>query len=89
MLSKLFGGGSKGSRGETPSTSAERNQRTTSQKPKRRGRPPKGENMSYWRVYVAPALRDKLSAMRSDEGRRLNDILQDMLAAYLKERNKS
>lgn len=48
----------------------------------RRGRPPLNEQMTYWRIYVAPDLRDELNALRDKEGRRLNDLLQDMLAAY-------
>lgn len=48
----------------------------------RRGRPPLNEQMTYWRIYVAPDLRDELNTLRDKEGRRLNDLLQDMLAAY-------
>ena len=48
----------------------------------RRGRPPLNEQMTYWRIYVSPELRDELNALRDKEGRRLNDLLQDMLAAY-------
>lgn len=48
----------------------------------RRGRPPLNEQMTYWRIYVAPDLRDELNALRDKEGRRLNDLLQDMLKAY-------
>ena len=48
----------------------------------RRGRPPLNEQMTYWRIYVAPELRDELNALRDNEGRRLNDVLQDMLKAY-------
>jgi hypothetical protein len=48
----------------------------------RRGRPPLNEQMTYWRIYVAPELRDELNALRDKEGRRLNDVLQDMLKAY-------
>ncbi len=48
----------------------------------RRGRPPLNEQMTYWRIYVAPDLRDELNALRDKEGRRLNDVLRDMLAAY-------
>jgi len=48
----------------------------------RRGRPPLNEQMTYWRIYVAPELRDELNALRDKEGRRLNDLLQDMLKAY-------
>jgi hypothetical protein len=48
----------------------------------RRGRPPLNEPMTYWRIYVAPDLRDELNALRDTEGRRLNDVLRDMLAAY-------
>lgn len=48
----------------------------------RRGRPPLNEQMTYWRIYVSPSLREQLNALRDEEGRRLNDLLQDMLAAY-------
>jgi hypothetical protein len=48
----------------------------------RRGRPPLNETMIYWRIYVAPDLRDELNALRDKEGRRLNDLLRDMLSAY-------
>lgn len=60
--------------------------RTTSTVPPaigpRRGRPPLNENMTYWRIYIAPDLRDELNALRDQEGRRLNDLLRDMLEAY-------
>ena len=48
----------------------------------RRGRPPLNEDMTYWRIYVASGLRTQLNALRDQEGRRLNDLLADMLAAY-------
>ena len=48
----------------------------------RRGRPPLNEDMAYWRIYVSPDLRDQLNELRDQEGRRLNDVLQDMLSAY-------
>lgn len=48
----------------------------------RRGRPPLNEAMTYWRIYVAPDLRDELNAIRDTEGKRLNDVLRDMLSAY-------
>lgn len=48
----------------------------------RRGRPPLNETMTYWRIYIAPDLRDELNALRDLEGRRLNDLLRDMLEAY-------
>mgnify|MGYP001024813559 CR=1 FL=1 len=48
----------------------------------RRGRPPLNEQMTYWRIYVSPTLRDELNILRDQEGRRLNDLLRDMLAAY-------
>ncbi|WP_269429370.1 hypothetical protein [Paracoccus sanguinis] len=38
--------------------------------------------MTYWRIYVSPTLRDELNILRDQEGRRLNDLLRDMLAAY-------
>lgn len=50
----------------------------------RRGRPPLNEQMTYWRIYVAPDLRDELNTLRDQEGRRLNDLLRDMLDAYKK-----
>ena len=48
----------------------------------RRGRPPLNEDMTYWRIYIASDLRDELNHLRDGEGRRLNDVLEDMLAAY-------
>jgi hypothetical protein len=48
----------------------------------RRGRPPLNEDMTYWRIYVSSDLRNQLNALRDQEGRRLNDVLADMLAAY-------
>ena len=48
----------------------------------RRGRPPLNEAMTYWRIYIAPDLRNELNALRDQEGRRLNDLLRDMLDAY-------
>lgn len=48
----------------------------------RRGRPPLNEDMTYWRIYVSSDLRNQLNKLRDDEGRRLNDVLADMLAAY-------
>lgn len=48
----------------------------------RRGRPPLNQDMTYWRIYISPDLRDDLNALRDQEGRRLNDVLQDMLTAY-------
>lgn len=48
----------------------------------RRGRPPLNEEMTYWRIYVSPTLRNELNALRDQEGRRLNDLLKDMLTAY-------
>ena len=50
--------------------------------PPRRGRPPLNETMTYWRIYIAPDLRDELNALRDQESRRLNDLLRDMLDAY-------
>lgn len=52
----------------------------------RRGRPPLKEDMTYWRIYIAPELRDELNALRDQEGRRLNDVLKDMLSAYKAQR---
>ena len=48
----------------------------------RRGRPPLNEDMTYWRIYVSSDLRNQLNELRDKEGRRLNDVLADMLAAY-------
>ncbi|WP_299616778.1 hypothetical protein [uncultured Tateyamaria sp.] len=48
----------------------------------RRGRPPLNEDMTYWRIYVSSDLRTQLNALRDKEGRRLNDVLADMLDAY-------
>lgn len=48
----------------------------------RRGRPPLNEDMTYWRIYVSSDLRNRLNTLRDEEGRRLNDVLADMLAAY-------
>lgn len=48
----------------------------------RRGRPPLNEAMTYWRIYVSPSLRDELNKLRDKEGRRLNDVLEDMLKLY-------
>ena len=51
----------------------------------RRGRPPLNEDMTYWRIYVSSDLRNQLNELRDQEGRRLNDVLVDMLKAYQKE----
>ncbi len=48
----------------------------------RRGRPPLNEDMTYWRIYLSSKLRDELNLLRDEEGRRLNDVLEDMLTAY-------
>ena len=48
----------------------------------RRGRPPLNEDMTYWRIYVSSDLRNQLNELRDQEGRRLNDVIEDMLAAY-------
>ncbi|TRD15229.1 hypothetical protein [Palleronia caenipelagi] len=53
----------------------------------RRGRPPLNEEMTYWRIYVSPALRNDLNKLRDQEGRRLNDLLEDMLKAYRSQRS--
>ena len=52
------------------------------QRSPRRGRPPLNEDMTYWRIYLSGKLRDELNQLRDAEGRRLNDVLEDMLAAY-------
>lgn len=62
---------------------------TTAEQPPvapRRGRPPLNETMTYWRIYVSPKLRDDLNRLRDHEGRRLNDVLEDMLKLYLGEK---
>ena len=48
----------------------------------RRGRPPLNEDMTYWRIYLSNQLREELNQLRDEEGRRLNDVLEDMLTAY-------
>ena len=48
----------------------------------RRGRPPLNEDMTYWRIYVSSDLRNQLNELRDKEGRRLHDVLADMLVAY-------
>ncbi|MEJ6399544.1 hypothetical protein [Yoonia sp. 208BN28-4] len=48
----------------------------------RRGRPPLNEDMTYWRIYLSSALRNELNQLRDEEGRRLNDVIEDMLKAY-------
>ncbi len=48
----------------------------------RKGRPPLNEDMTYWRIYLSSSLRHELNQIRDSEGRRLNDVLEDMLAAY-------
>jgi len=48
----------------------------------RKGRPPLNQDMTYRRIYLATSLRHELNQIRDDEGRRLNDVLEDMLAAY-------
>jgi hypothetical protein len=50
----------------------------------RRGRPPLNEVMTYWRIYLSDTLREELSQLRDEEGRRLNDVIEDMLVAYKK-----
>ncbi len=52
----------------------------------RRGRPPLNEDMTYWRIYVSSDLRNQLNELRDKEGRRLNDVLADMLVAYQNEK---
>lgn len=49
----------------------------------KRGRPPLNEDMCYWRIYIKPALREQLSELSRSEGRRLNDLLEDMRRAYV------
>lgn len=50
----------------------------------RRGRPPLNEDMTYWRIYLSSKLRNELNQLRDEEGRRLNDVLEDMLTVYRK-----
>jgi len=50
----------------------------------RMGRPPLNEDMTYWRIYLSSKLRDELNQLRDEEGRRLNDVLENMLIAYRK-----
>lgn len=52
------------------------------QQGQRRGRPPLNEDMTYWRIYVSTDLRKELNQLRDEEGRRLNDVLAEMLAVY-------
>jgi len=40
--------------------------------------------MTYWRIYISSDLRNQLNDLRDKEGRRLNDVLADMLQAYQK-----
>jgi hypothetical protein len=49
---------------------------------RRRGRPPLNEEMTYWRIYLKPSVRDKLCLLRDSKGIRLNDLLEDILEAY-------
>ena len=53
----------------------------------RRGRPPLNEVMTYWRIYLSDKLREELSQLRDEEGRRLNDVIEDMLVAYKKSKD--
>ena len=53
----------------------------------RRGRPPLNEAMTYWRIYLSDKLREELSQLRDEEGRRLNDVIEDMLVAYKKSKD--
>lgn len=48
----------------------------------RRGRPPRNEEMTYWRVYIKPSLRDKLSKLRDERGVRMNDLIEAMYESY-------
>lgn len=58
---------------------------TTKPQAPRRGRPPLNDSMVYWRIYVSTDLREALNELRDSEGRRLNDLLEDMLKAYKKQ----
>ena len=49
----------------------------------RLGRPPLKEDMIYWRIYLPSSLRKELNDLRDEEGRRLSDVIDDMLTAYL------
>ena len=46
---------------------------------RRRGRPPINEEMTYWRIYIKPSVRDKLCELRDERGVRLNDLIEEML----------
>lgn len=50
----------------------------------RRGRPSLNQDMVYWRIYLSRNLREELNQLRDEEGRRLSDVIEDMLDAYLK-----
>jgi hypothetical protein len=54
----------------------------------RMGRPRLNESMEYWRIYISPDLRARLTDMRQMEGRRLNDLLADMLISYENEKSR-
>lgn len=48
------------------------------------GRPRINEDMVYWRIYLRPELRANLEDLRQNDGhRRLNDLLEEMLDAYM------
>lgn len=44
-----------------------------------RGRPPLNEEMTYWRVYIKPSVRDALCKIRDERGIRLNDVIEKLL----------
>jgi hypothetical protein len=46
---------------------------------RRRGRPPINEEMTYWRIYIKPSVRDRLCKLRDERGVRLNDLIEEML----------
>ena len=46
---------------------------------RRRGRPSLNEEMTYWRIYVKPSVRDSLCKLRDQKGVRLNDLLEQLL----------
>jgi len=72
--------------GFTRATAPEKDPEQSRQAP-RRGRPPLNEVMTYWRIYIHPELRDELNVLRDEEGRRLNDVLRDMLAVYKRQKD--
>lgn len=47
------------------------------------GRPPVGEDMTYWKIYLSSEMRDWMETTRAAKKyRRLNDLLEDMRTAF-------